>query len=250
MVDRTPADRPQAARSRRYKTAYQIARDAAPPNKENYRAEHEFTAGWIALRFLHEPALRRSISPASRGSVNPIALARAGYWRAAPPRRWAGSRRPARHFEQAAALQHRLLRPVGAGQARHAGARDHGAPVSAAERRAGSPTARSPARPSFSMPSTNAISRSRSSPTSATTAGPRRRWRRSANWPPARRRRGAAGRQGRARARAAVRLLRLPDLRDAAFDRSGPRSSPPGLRDRAPGKRLQPADVSRAHASA
>src|SRR5262249_51035769 len=39
------------------RTAYAVARDAAPPSRSNYHAEHEFTAGWIALRFLHEPAV-------------------------------------------------------------------------------------------------------------------------------------------------------------------------------------------------
>jgi soluble lytic murein transglycosylase len=29
------------------KAAYRVARDAAIPNKDNYRAEHQFTAGWI-----------------------------------------------------------------------------------------------------------------------------------------------------------------------------------------------------------
>jgi soluble lytic murein transglycosylase len=29
--------------------AYRIVRDAAPTTKENFRVEHEFTAGWIAL---------------------------------------------------------------------------------------------------------------------------------------------------------------------------------------------------------
>jgi soluble lytic murein transglycosylase len=38
------------------KTAYQIVRDAAPPADEYYRAEAHFMAGWIALRFLNEPA--------------------------------------------------------------------------------------------------------------------------------------------------------------------------------------------------
>src|SRR5262249_34039143 len=33
------------------KTAYVIARDAVPPPQENYRVDHQFTAGWIALRF-------------------------------------------------------------------------------------------------------------------------------------------------------------------------------------------------------
>src|SRR5205823_6361510 len=31
------------------KTAYRIVRDAAIPSKDNYRAQHQFTAGWIAL---------------------------------------------------------------------------------------------------------------------------------------------------------------------------------------------------------
>jgi hypothetical protein len=35
--------------------AYRIVRDAAPPTKENLWVEHEFTAGWIALRFLKDP---------------------------------------------------------------------------------------------------------------------------------------------------------------------------------------------------
>ena len=36
--------------------AYRIARDAAVPKRDNYRAEHQFTAGWIALRFVKDPA--------------------------------------------------------------------------------------------------------------------------------------------------------------------------------------------------
>ncbi len=63
------------------KTAYQIAADAAVPVKENYRAEHQFTAGWIALRFLNDPATALThFARIARGSTNPIALARAGYW--------------------------------------------------------------------------------------------------------------------------------------------------------------------------
>jgi soluble lytic murein transglycosylase len=63
------------------RTAYAVARDAALPSKENYRAEHEFTAGWIALRFLHEPALaERHFLRVAEGNANPITIARAGYW--------------------------------------------------------------------------------------------------------------------------------------------------------------------------
>jgi soluble lytic murein transglycosylase len=40
-----------------YRTAYLIARDAVLPAKDIYKTEQEFTAGWIALRFLNDPAL-------------------------------------------------------------------------------------------------------------------------------------------------------------------------------------------------
>jgi soluble lytic murein transglycosylase len=63
------------------KTAYLVARDAAVPSKENYRAEHQFTAGWIALRFLDDPATALAhFAHVAQGIGNPIALARAGYW--------------------------------------------------------------------------------------------------------------------------------------------------------------------------
>ena len=38
------------------RTAYLIARDAALPARDIYKTEQEFTAGWIALRFLTDPA--------------------------------------------------------------------------------------------------------------------------------------------------------------------------------------------------
>jgi soluble lytic murein transglycosylase len=64
------------------KTAYQIVRDAATPAKENYRIDREFTAGWIALRFLKDPAAAgQHFARITQGVTNPISLARAGYWR-------------------------------------------------------------------------------------------------------------------------------------------------------------------------
>ena len=39
-----------------HRTAYLIARDAALPARDIYKTEQEFTAGWIALRFLNDPA--------------------------------------------------------------------------------------------------------------------------------------------------------------------------------------------------
>jgi soluble lytic murein transglycosylase len=67
------ADNPQAA--------YRIARDAVVPGKDNYRVEAQFTAGWIALRFLNDPlTAQRHFAQMSQGISNPISLARAGYW--------------------------------------------------------------------------------------------------------------------------------------------------------------------------
>jgi len=64
-----------------FRTAYLIARDAALPSRDLYKTEQEFTAGWIALRFLNDPATAaQHFARIGVGSVNPTALARAGYW--------------------------------------------------------------------------------------------------------------------------------------------------------------------------
>jgi len=65
-----------------HRTAYLIARDAALPSRDIYKTEQEFTAGWIALRFLNDPATAaQHFARIGVGSVNPTTLARAGYWR-------------------------------------------------------------------------------------------------------------------------------------------------------------------------
>lgn len=64
-----------------FRTAYQVARDAALPANENYRAEFHFLTGWVALRYLHDPETARAhFAHIDDGSVNPIVLARANYW--------------------------------------------------------------------------------------------------------------------------------------------------------------------------
>jgi soluble lytic murein transglycosylase len=64
------------------KTAYQVVRTAASPANPYYRAEFHFMAGWIALRFLSDPATALThFAHVDEGSVNPIVLARAAYWR-------------------------------------------------------------------------------------------------------------------------------------------------------------------------
>jgi soluble lytic murein transglycosylase len=63
------------------RTAYEIADEAAPPPNDNYRAEQQFTAGWIALEFLHQPELALGhFARIADGEVNPITLARSYYW--------------------------------------------------------------------------------------------------------------------------------------------------------------------------
>jgi soluble lytic murein transglycosylase len=88
-----------------HRTAYLIARDAALPSRDIYKTEQEFTAGWIALRFLTDPALAaQHFARIGVGSVNPTTLARAGYWqgRAAEA---AGRSQDARTAYAAAAAQ-------------------------------------------------------------------------------------------------------------------------------------------------
>jgi len=64
------------------KGAYQVTREAALPTNKNYRAEFYFLPGWIALRYLNdaETAAER-FAHIDDGSVDPIVLARANYWR-------------------------------------------------------------------------------------------------------------------------------------------------------------------------
>jgi soluble lytic murein transglycosylase len=67
----------------KFEAAYQVVRDGAMPASEYYRADFHFMCGWIALRYLNEPATARAhFAHIDDGSANPIVLARANYWRA------------------------------------------------------------------------------------------------------------------------------------------------------------------------
>jgi len=85
------------------KLAYAIASGAATPNNDNYRADQQFTAGWIALRFLHQPTVALPhFAHIADGATDPMTLSRCYYWqgRAAEA---AGHERDARgHYETAA----------------------------------------------------------------------------------------------------------------------------------------------------
>jgi soluble lytic murein transglycosylase len=63
-------------------TAYRVVREAAPPANPYYRADFHFMPGWIALRFLSDPATAlQHFALVDEGSADPIVLARAAYWR-------------------------------------------------------------------------------------------------------------------------------------------------------------------------
>jgi soluble lytic murein transglycosylase len=64
-----------------HQLAYRVAQGAAAPEKSNYRVDQQFTAGWVALRFLKDPAKAAGhFSVIATTTHNPTALARAGYW--------------------------------------------------------------------------------------------------------------------------------------------------------------------------
>jgi len=67
----------------KFETAYQVVRDAAMPANDYYRADLHFMCGWIALRYRNDPATARAhFVHIDDGSINPVVLARANYWRA------------------------------------------------------------------------------------------------------------------------------------------------------------------------
>ena len=85
------------------RTAYEIANGAAPPPNENHRAEQQFTAGWIALRFLHEPAVALAhFARIADGVANPITLARSFYWQGRAAQALGREQDARAHYEAAA----------------------------------------------------------------------------------------------------------------------------------------------------
>jgi soluble lytic murein transglycosylase len=65
-----------------FQTAFDVIRPAALPRSEAYRADYHFMCGWIALRYLGDPATAAThFAHIDDGSTNPIVLSRAYYWR-------------------------------------------------------------------------------------------------------------------------------------------------------------------------
>ena len=101
-----------------HRTAYLIARDAALPTRDIYKTEQEFTAGWIALRFLQTRRPPRSILRASASAASTRPRWRApAIGRAAPPKPPAAREARAAYTGGCGAID-QLLRPAGARQTR------------------------------------------------------------------------------------------------------------------------------------
>jgi soluble lytic murein transglycosylase len=85
------------------KDAYLVARDATDPDSPNYRAEHHFMAGWIALRYLNEPSTAYGhFVKISEGNENPISLARGAYWSGRAAEAMHRMQEARRHYQEAA----------------------------------------------------------------------------------------------------------------------------------------------------
>jgi soluble lytic murein transglycosylase len=86
-----------------YKTAYRVARDSPSPPKPNYRVDQHFTAGWIALRYLHDPVTAsRHFAQIPIGTSSPHALSRAGYWQGRAAQAMGHKSEAKAHYETAA----------------------------------------------------------------------------------------------------------------------------------------------------
>jgi soluble lytic murein transglycosylase len=84
-------------------TAYQVVREAAVPEREGYRWEQQFTPGWIALRFLNDPATALGhFAKVGQASNSPTTLARAGYWQGRAAEALGRNDEARAHYEAAA----------------------------------------------------------------------------------------------------------------------------------------------------
>ena len=85
------------------RSAYEVASGAATPVIENHRAEQQFTAGWIALRFLGQPTLAMAhFARVADGTANPITIARSYYWQGRAAEALGHGQEARAHYEVAA----------------------------------------------------------------------------------------------------------------------------------------------------
>jgi soluble lytic murein transglycosylase len=82
--------------------AYRISRDAAPPSREGLRVDQPFTAGWIALRFLHDPTRAAGhFARIPQITIHPTSLARAYYWLGRTAEAAGHNREARRYYDEA-----------------------------------------------------------------------------------------------------------------------------------------------------
>ena len=85
------------------KTAYRIAVEAVTPTRNVYRVDKYFTAGWIALRFLHDAKTAAALfAYIPQGTRSPHSLSRGRYWQGRAAEAM-GEQAKARAFYEAAA---------------------------------------------------------------------------------------------------------------------------------------------------
>ena len=229
------------------KNAYEVARDATPPTRDNYRAEHQFMAGWIALRYLHDASdrLRAFHARSPEGNDNPISLARGAYWLGRAAEALKRTQEARTHYQEAARYPTAYYGQIARAKAGLGELTLNPFPALSSEQRAQatrSDVVRAPellyavdARDLAQAAMADLGDKSND----IADAGDAGRADRQVQ----RRPRHAAGRQARARARPCARSRRLPDHRraglhaDRAAGRAGDR-----LFDRAPGKLVQSQD--------
>ncbi|MGQ3674052.1 transglycosylase SLT domain-containing protein [Xanthobacter sp. TB0139] len=85
------------------RTAYQVAASGVVPESDNYRAEQQFTAGWIALRFMNDPRTASAhFARIAHGQKHPIALGRASYWQGRAAEAMGNTMSARSHYQTAA----------------------------------------------------------------------------------------------------------------------------------------------------
>ncbi|MGE4373044.1 MAG: lytic transglycosylase domain-containing protein [Xanthobacter sp.] len=85
------------------RTAYQVAATGVAPESDNYRAEQQFTAGWIALRFMNDPRTASAhFARIAHGQKHPIALGRAYYWQGRAAEAMGNTMSARSHYQTAA----------------------------------------------------------------------------------------------------------------------------------------------------
>ena len=212
------------------KRAYIVARDATPPTRDNYRAEHQFTAGWVALRYLNDPTTADAhFKKVTEGAENPIRYGArrllAGPGRGSPER---SPRRPARTTRRRRAIPTAYYGQIARAKA------GLGELPSTHRLPSPPPSAAALAKSEVVRAAELLYAVGRPRPAQCGDGGPRRQVERHRHPRHARRTRAevpgparhAAGRQAGARARLSARSCRLSDGRAAELHRDRPEVEP------------------------